>query len=153
MKNYGNPSTSLPAGRQGSGNKKIIIYTDGGARGNPGPAACGYVIDDKPYGEYLGHGTNNEAEYRGVIEALKKVYAILGRAKATKAEIEVRMDSELIERQLKGIYKVKQLHLKVLFTDAHNEIKNFKKVVFVHIPREKNKEADKMVNEILDSER
>ncbi len=129
---------------------KIIIYTDGGARGNPGPSACGYIIDGKPYGEYLGRGTNNEAEYRGVIEALKKVYAILGKEEAAKAELEVRMDSELIEKQLIGAYKVKQPHLKILFTDAHNEIKNFKKVSFVHIPREKNKEADAMVNKVLD---
>ncbi len=129
---------------------KIIIYTDGGARGNPGPSACGYTINDTPYGEYLGHGTNNEAEYRGVIEALKKVFAQLGKAKSLLAEIEVRMDSELIERQLTGEYRVKQPHLKILFTDAHNEIKNFKKVVFVHIPREKNKKADAMVNKILD---
>ena len=131
-------------------NNKIIIYTDGGARGNPGPAACGYVIDGKSYGEYLGRGTNNEAEYRGVIEALKKVYLLLGKEKSVKAELEVRMDSELIERQLTGVYKVKQPHLKVLFTDAHNEIKNFKKVRFTHIPREQNSAADAMVNKILD---
>ncbi len=60
------------------------------------------------------------------------------------------MDSELIERQLTGVYKVKQPHLKVLFTDAHNEIKNFKKVRFTHIPREQNSAADAMVNKILD---
>lgn len=131
---------------------KIIIYTDGGARGNPGPAACGFTIDGKPYGEYLGHGTNNEAEYAGVIHALKKVFTQLGKAKSSSTEIEVRMDSELIERQLTGVYRVKQPHLKVLFTNAHNEIKNFKKVSFVHIPREKNKEADRMVNEVLDKQ-
>ena len=131
-------------------NNKIINYTDGGARGNPGPAACGYVINGKPYGEYLGRGTNNEAEYRGVIEALKKVFSILGKEKSAAVELEVRMDSELIERQLTRIYKVKQPHLKVLFTDAHNEIVNFKKVSFVHVPREKNVEADKMVNKVLD---
>lgn len=131
---------------------KIIIYTDGGARGNPGPAACGYVIDGVAYGEYLGRATNNEAEYRGVIEALEKVFAQLGKEKSAGAELQVRMDSELIERQLRGVYKVKQPHLKVLFADAHNEIKNFKKVSFIHIPREKNKEADRMVNEILDKQ-
>ncbi len=132
---------------------KIIIYTDGGARGNPGPAACGYVINDKPYGEYLGARlTNNEAEYKGVIEALKKASALLGKEKSSKAEVEVRMDSELIVRQLLGVYKVKQPHLKLLFTDARNQILNFKKVNFIHIPREKNKEADAMVNKILDSQ-
>jgi ribonuclease HI len=131
-------------------NNRIVIYTDGGARGNPGPAACGYVIDGAAYGEYLGHATNNEAEYKGVIEALKKVFAQLGKEKALKTEIEVMMDSELVVRQFCGLYKVKQPHLKVLFTDAHNEIQNFKKVSFKHIPREQNKLADAMVNKILD---
>lgn len=132
--------------------RKIIIYTDGGARGNPGPAACGYVIDGHPYGEYLGRATNNEAEYRGVIEALKKVRSLFGKNNVKNLELVIHMDSELVVKQLEGEYRVKMPHLKPLYTEVHNLIIDFKKVTFTHIPREKNKEADAMVNKILDSQ-
>ena len=79
--------------------KKLIIYTDGGARGNPGPAAIGVVVGEKGYGEAIGNTTNNIAEYKAVIFGLKKAKSLLGGKKATEAEIEVRADSELIVSQ------------------------------------------------------
>ena len=87
-------------------NQKIIVYTDGGSRGNPGPAAIGVVISDgkgnviKEYGERLGIKTNNEAEYAAVVSALKKLKALYGKEKTKKMEAEMRMDSELATKQL-----------------------------------------------------
>lgn len=132
-------------------NHKIIIYTDGGARGNPGPAAIGVVFPDKHYGEQIGNVTNNVAEYKAVIFALKKAKSLLGGEKAGKTEIEVRSDSELIVNQLNGEYKVKEEDLKLLFVDVWNLKQEFKSVSFVHIPRGKNKEADALVNRALDT--
>lgn len=129
---------------------KIIIYTDGGARGNPGPAAIGVVVAGKEYGEYLGEKTNNQAEYEAVIFALKKVKQLIGKAKAKKAEIEVRADSELIVKQLNGEYKIEEPDLQPLFLKVWNLRLDFGKIHFVHIPREQNRRADRMVNEVLD---
>lgn len=131
--------------------KKIIMYTDGGARGNPGPAAIGVVFPDlkKEYGEQIGIATNNIAEYKAVIFGLKKAKQLL-KDECEKIEIEVRSDSELLVHQMNGKYKVKNENLKHLFTDAQNLLKNFKNVTCVHVPREKNKEADRMVNNALD---
>jgi ribonuclease HI len=134
------------------GSNKLIIYTDGGARGNPGPAAIGAVVGEKKYAEYIGKATNNVAEYKAVIFALKKAKHLLG-GKADKTEIEIRMDSELVVRQLSGIYRIKEDDLKILFADVHNLEFDFKEISFIHIPREKNKEADKLVNEELDRKR
>ncbi len=135
--------------------KKIIIYTDGGARGNPGPAAIGVVIHlldgVKSYGEAIGNATNNVAEYKGVIFALKKTKSLLGGERAGDAELEVRSDSELIVNQLNGKYKVKEDELKMLFMEVWNAKQEFKSVQFVHIPREQNKEADLLVNRALDT--
>ena len=130
--------------------KKLVIYTDGGARGNPGPAALGVVVGSKEYSEYLGVMTNNQAEYRALLFALKKAKALLGGKKAAEAEIEVRMDSELIVRQLNGEYKIKEPDLQPLFIEVWNLRLDFKKVEFVHVPREQNKRADRLVNEALD---
>lgn len=131
--------------------EKLIIYTDGGARGNPGPAAIGVVVGSKKYGEYIGETTNNIAEYKAVIFALKKAKALIGKKKAAEAEIEVNLDSELIERQLNGEYKILDEDLQPLFIEVWNLKLDFKKVEFKHIPREKNKVADRLVNEALDS--
>jgi len=131
--------------------KKLIIYTDGGARGNPGLAAIGVVVGDKPYGEAIGNTTNNVAEYKAVIFGLKKAKSLLGGKKAEEAEIEVRADSELIVSQLNGKYKIKEESLKPLFIDVWNLKQDFKSVSFTHIPREKNREADKLVNQALDT--
>jgi len=131
--------------------RKLVIYTDGGARGNPGPAALGVVIGDKEYSEYLGEMTNNKAEYLALVFALKKTKALLGGKKAGETELEARMDSELIVRQLNGIYKIKEPDLQPLFIEVWNLKLDFKKVDFRHIPREQNKRADRLVNEALDS--
>lgn len=129
----------------------MIIYCDGGARGNPGPAACAFVVydDTKKHiftgGKYLGETTNNQAEYSAVIEALKWV--------TTQSSITFFLDSELVVKQLKGEYKVKDENLKIkkeeidkLIVNCRLKIKNF-----IHIPRERNSVADKKVNQILDT--
>ena len=128
---------------------KIIAHTDGGSRGNPGPSAIGVVIGGKEYGEFLGTRTNNQAEYEAVIFALKKIKALAGKEKARGLAVEIRMDSELVVRQLNGEYKIKEPELKPLFVDVWNLKMNFKKVEFVHVPREENRRADRMVNRIL----
>ncbi len=138
--------------------KKIIAYTDGGSRGNPGQAAYGVALFDehhepiKSFGERLGIKTNNEAEYAGVVAALKKIRALFGKEKSKKMDIEVRMDSELVCRQLNGIYKLEKEHLWPYFMAIWNLRGDFASIRFVHVPREKNKEADKMVNIALDGE-
>lgn len=129
---------------------KLIIYTDGGARGNPGPAAIGVVIGSKHYGEYIGETTNNVAEYKAVVFALKKAKQLISKKKAGETEVEIRMDSELVARQLNGRYKILDRYLQPFFVEIWNLKLDFKKIDFVHIPREKNKQADKIVNDILD---
>lgn len=138
--------------------KKLIIYTDGGSRGNPGPAAFGYVIKDasgivlKQQGEAIGKATNNEAEYQAVIAALKKAKQVLGKEKLKQMPIEVRMDSELAVRQLSGTYKIENQKLQSLFMEIWNlRVELGGHVSFVHISREKNTEADRMVNNALDA--
>ena len=129
-----------------------MIHTDGGARGNPGPAAVGFVIGGKEYGEYLGVKTNNQAEYLAVIYALEKIKQRVGKAKAKQMEIEVRLDSELVARQLGGKYKISEQELQSLFMELWNLKLDFKSVTFVHVPRGENTVADRMVNEALDRE-
>lgn len=131
---------------------KLIINTDGGARGNPGPAGIGAVVGGKEYSEYIGKATNNVAEYKAVIMALKKARQLLGKTKAKFTEVEVRLDSQLIERQLNGQYRINEEDLKTLYVDVHNLEFEFKKVNYTHVPREQNKEADRLVNEVLDKE-
>ena len=133
------------------GDKKLIIYTDGGARGNPGPAAIGVVVGGKKYGETIGETTNNVAEYKAVIFALKKAKALLGKNKTKETEILVNLDSELILKQINGEYKVLDADMQPLFIEVWNLKQDFKKVEFNHISREQNKEADRMVNKALDN--
>jgi len=135
---------------------KINIYTDGGSRGNPGPSAVGIVFYKenqiiKKYSEFIGEGTNNEAEYQAVILALKKAKLIFGKKKAKDMEIDFFMDSELAVKQLNHEYKIKEEKLQFLFIKIWNSILDFKEINFNHISREKNKEADKLVNEALDN--
>ena len=132
---------------------KFIIYTDGGSRGNPGPSALGAVVGDNEYGEYLGIMTNNQAEYRALVFALKKAKQLLGKEKAKRTDVEVRMDSELIVKQMNGQYKILDSGLQLLFMEIWNLRLDFKSVVFVHVYREQNKRADKMVNQALDNHR
>lgn len=138
---------------------KIIVYTDGGARGNPGPAGIGVVVCNekgmvmKKYGEFLGDNmTNNEAEYNAVIFALKKLKLLLGKEKAKQAEVEIKADSELMVKQMNGIYKLSEKRIQEFFIIIWNLKTEFKSVLFKHIPREQNKEADAMVNQALDDE-
>ena len=139
--------------------RKIIIYTDGGSRGNPGKAAIGVVFcnemgqEIKKFGEYLGDGlTNNEAEYSAVIFALKKFKAVFGKKMAEIAEVEVRSDSELLVNQMNGKYKLENEKIQKFFIEIWNLKIDFANVKFKAIPREKNKEADAMVNEALDAQ-
>ena len=132
------------------------MYTDGGARGNPGPAATGVVITDekgnfiKKYSKEIGIRTNNEAEYEAVIFALQKIKQLFGKEKVKKINIEIRMDSELVARQLNGKYKVEEEKLSPLFIKIWNLKMDFGNISFVEIPREKNREADRLLNEELD---
>jgi ribonuclease HI len=130
---------------------KLILYTDGGARGNPGPGAIGVVIKNlkgeviKEIGKGIGRSTNNEAEYKAIITGLEECF----KKKAT--HLECYLDSQLVVSQLKGEFKVKDAKLKNLWMQAKSIERNFKEVLYVHIPREKNYLADKIVNEVLDS--
>jgi len=135
--------------------KHVRIYTDGGARGNPGPAGSGSVIkmlhEDGTEGEtiaalhkFLGHATNNIAEYEAVILGLSK-------AKELEVEnVELYMDSELIVKQIKGEYRVKNPELAKKFLQVYNLINFFKDFKVKHIPRERNSEADALVNAVID---
>ncbi|MDP3953483.1 MAG: ribonuclease HI family protein [bacterium] len=129
---------------------KFTIYTDGGSRGNPGPAALGAVVGDKEYFESIGTATNNVAEYKAVVFALKKAKQLLGGAKAAKTEVEVRTDSQLLVNQLNGEFKIKDKNLQLLFIEVWNLKQDFKGVQFTHVTRDKNKEADRLVNKALD---
>jgi len=131
--------------------QKLIIYTDGGARGNPGPAGVGVVIYDErnnklaEVSEYIGKATNNQAEYNAVIAALKK-------AKQLRAEdIKVYLDSELVCQQLNQKYKIKNKDLAPLFVKIWNLSIGFKKITYHHIPREQNQEADRLANLAMDN--
>ena len=130
--------------------KKIIIYTDGASRGNPGPSGMGVIVDGREYFEFIGQGTNNEAEYRAVIFAFKKARALFGKKAIKDIEAEVRSDSELMIKQLNGEYKILEPRIQQLFLEAWNLKIDFAKVKFVLIPREENSRADKLANQALD---
>ncbi|MBU0660560.1 ribonuclease HI family protein [Patescibacteria group bacterium] len=129
----------------------VSIYTDGGARGNPGPAATGIIIKNdteetiKAYGEYLGEQTNNYAEYKALISALHTAKKI----GATSAHCY--LDSKLVVEQLNRRWKVKNLNIQKLFVEAWNSMQQFEQIKITHIRREKNKEADAEVNKVLDA--
>ena len=138
--------------------KKIIIYTDGGSRGNPGPAAAGAMFCNekgqsiKEFSEYLGDKlTNNEAEYKAVIFALKKFKAVFGKKLAKNSEIEIRSDSELLVKQINAKYKILNENIQPLFLEIWNLKFDFKKLKFKQISRDKNKQADRLANEALDA--
>ena len=131
----------------------IIIFTDGGARGNPGPAGAGAVVyqGKKKIAEvsaYLGERTNNWAEYEALILALDATQKALGKKIPNVA---VNMDSELIVKQMKGEYRVKDPALKEQYAKVRALIqKSFPTISFTHIPREQNGEADKLANDAMD---
>ena len=129
--------------------KRTILYCDGAARGNPGPASYGYcLIEDSETifeeGKRIGETTNNVAEYSGLLAGLKKALEL------GISDIEVRSDSQLLIRQLKGEYKVKAPGLIPLFEEAVVLKRKFKSVKLEHIPREENKRADQLANFALD---
>ncbi len=130
---------------------KLEIYTDGGARNNPGPAGIGIVIGEKEYAEYIGEASNNIAEYRAVIFALKKAKHLLGRSKLKNTEVIVNIDSQLIVNQLNGEYKVLEKELQLLFMEIWNLKFSFPYLRFNYIPREENKKADYLVNQAIDT--
>jgi len=137
--------------------QKVIIYIDGGSRGNPGPAAFAVLFTKegrvfKKYSQYLGEATNNEAEYQGLIFALKKAKSLLGKEKIKKIPIEIKSDSELLIKQMSGEYKIKEPKIQNLFLKAWNLKIDFKNLRFFLIPRQNNKQADRLVNEALDAE-
>jgi ribonuclease HI len=133
---------------------ELVVYTDGGARGNPGPAAIGAVVldpsSDPPevvatVSECIGVATNNVAEYRAVIEGLKAAQAVGAR------RVVLRADSQLVIRQLEGRYRVKQAHLRPLFDEARALLEGFPEVELTHVRREDNVDADALVNAALDA--
>lgn len=129
---------------------KLIIYTDGGARGNPGPAGLGIAIYNEArekvaeLSRFLGVATNNQAEYRAVIVALEKARAM------GADELEFYLDSELVVKQLNREYKVKNKDLAPLFLMIHNLSLSFRKITYTHVFREQNEEADRLANEAMD---
>ena len=130
---------------------KITIYTDGGARNNPGPAGAGAVIIDGSkrfeLKKFLGSQTNNWAEYEAVALALQEAK----KRGFAKREIEVRLDSQLVAEQLSDNYQVKEATLWPQYMKVHNLlVAHFPDAVFKYIPREQNKEADRLVNEAID---
>ena len=132
----------------------VVIHIDGGARGNPGPAAAGVVIESAGDGEllhsegvYLGHATNNVAEYQGLLAGLAAA-ADLG-----AGEVKVISDSELLVRQMIGQYRVRNAGLLPLYRKAQDLLQKFGKVSFQHVAREFNKKADQLVNQAIDQRR
>ncbi len=134
---------------------EIILHSDGGSRGNPGPAAIGVVIEKgskiKKYGECIGKKTNNEAEYEALIIGLKKTRQLVGKKEAKKASVKCFVDSELVVKQLNHEYKLKDERIQKYFIEIWNLMLDFNVVSFRHVRRELNKQADAMVNEALDA--
>jgi len=139
----------VPAGHKLKG-ERVVLYADGGSRGNPGPSACGYVLLDSDSnvlvdkGVYLGITTNNQAEYQGLKRALEEARAMGAR------DVDVRLDSMLVVNQMKGVFKVKNRELWPIHDSAKELVSGFRRVTFTHVPRELNKLADAAVNRALD---
>jgi ribonuclease HI len=130
---------------------KARLYTDGGARGNPGPAAYGYVLEAEDgtvlaaQGEAIGIATNNVAEYRGLVAGLARAIEL------AVPELEVRSDSELMVKQMNGVYRVKNEALRALSLEAARLARQLGRVEYVHVLRAQNELADRLVNEALDA--
>jgi ribonuclease HI len=130
---------------------KATLWTDGGARGNPGPAAFAYVLEAEDgtvldaKGEAIGVATNNVAEYSALVAGLRRAAA------AGVRELEVRSDSELMVKQMRGEYRVKNRDLQTLFVDASRAARDVGDVRYTHVRREHNELADRLVNEALDA--
>ena len=130
---------------------KARLSTDGGARGNPGPAAYGYVLEAEDghvlaaHGEAIGHATNNVAEYSGLVAGMAKA------AELGVRELEVVSDSELLVKQMRGEYKVKNDALRLLWEEANDLERRFARVRYTAVRRAHNELADRLVNEALDA--
>ena len=130
---------------------KARLYTDGGARGNPGPAAYGYVLEAEDgtvlaaHGEHIGSATNNVAEYSGLVAGLRKAIEL------HVPEVEVVSDSELMVKQMRGEYRVKNEALRELFAEADRLARRVGIVEYRHVKRAHNEEADRLVNAALDA--
>ncbi|MCH2656416.1 MAG: ribonuclease HI family protein [Dehalococcoidia bacterium] len=128
----------------------VVIYTDGACRGNPGPSGIGASIENENGDEiaivssYIGNGTNNRAEYIAAIEGVKKAIQLQAE------EIELRMDSLLVVRQVEGLWKIKHPSLKILNQELKHALNSLKKWRVKHVPREKNQRADSLANMALD---
>jgi ribonuclease HI len=125
------------------------LFTDGASKGNPGPAGAGWILvsdgESAPMknSKYLGEATNNEAEYQALILGLQSALS------HGVKEIRVHMDSELLVRQINGLYRVKNPRLAVFFHQVQELLSKFSKYAIIHIPREQNREADAMANEAI----
>ena len=138
----------------------MVLQTDGGARGNPGPAGAGVAIFDETdevvqtAKKFLGKDlTNNEAEYQALIFGLQTVFELFKeKAELKSLDLEIKLDSELVVKQLRGEYKIKEARLKVLATEVKDIISylGLASVTFTHIRREENELADKLANEAMD---
>lgn len=132
----------------------LVVYTDGASRGNPGPASYGFTISDEggkllvEVGEYIGIATNNVAEYKAVLGALEKIKEKFSQ---TSSHVEVFADSKLVAEQLSGRYKIKSPHLKLIIVQIKQLESEIGNVVYNHIPRAKNAEADRLANKALDA--
>lgn len=130
---------------------EVVVYTDGGARGNPGPAGIGVHMTTTAgrtldqIAEAIGHATNNVAEYTAVIRALERAQEMGAK------RVQVRADSLLVVEQLRGVYKVKNPMMQKLHKQARELVKGFERVSFEHVPRAKNKKADALVNQAIDA--
>lgn len=136
---------------------KIILNTDGGSRGNPGPAGVGAILSDgagkvlREGYKFVGVVTNNEAEYRGLLLGLELARKFIVEENIAGATLEVRMDSELVIKQLRGEYRVKDKNLAGLFGEVREICSaNFPNLEFVHVLREKNQRADELANRAMD---
>lgn len=135
---------------------KFTIHGDGGSRGNPGPSGAGAMIRDEhgsaiaTVSEYLGIRTNNYAEYEAVILALELLRNQVPEAEWASVEVEVKMDSELVVKQMKKIYKVKHPVLQEQNARLTQAAATFGKVIFTHVPRAQNSDADALANEAMD---
>jgi ribonuclease HI len=136
--------------------EKIIMRTDGGSRGNPGPSAIGGVLEigsrKVEFSQYIGKATNNEAEYQALIFGLKKMKQELGKSKSKNSEVSCLLDSELVVKQLNHEYKLKDERIQKFFIEIWNLSLEFKRVSFRHVRREMNRQADALVNQALDRE-
>jgi ribonuclease HI len=135
-----------PAGRE----NRLIIYFDGASRGNPGRAGAGIWMTDEEgrkvseVSRYLGHKTNNQAEYWALLLGLREAQRLGWRS------LRIFTDSELVERQIKGVYRVRDVNLRALYKTVQQNLKAFSSFEIESIPREGNKEADRLANEAID---